>query len=97
MAGPEGTSGISGWELLVEDGPSSSSASHGAMLSCPSGKRPIGGGARVQGSFVGVALTENRPAQFGPDYGWSAKGEEMVPQSGSWFVQVLVICANVAE
>ena len=57
----------------------------------------IAGGAAVAGASEGVALTANGPTGVPGDkpLGWTASAAEMSPQSGSWTLEVYVVCANI--
>ena len=96
-AGPQGAQGgpgISGWELIENIGvPLSSVTAQGNGVSCPEGKKPIGGGAQISDSLSEVAVTRSRPTETG----WTSAGREMVPTNDEWSVDVYVICAVVEE
>ena len=67
-------------------------------VACPSGKVPVGGGARidrVSGSFVTVpevALDRSEPS----DTGWAATAHEVIPTDLPWNLLTFVICADAA-
>jgi len=70
-----------------------------ATALCPSGKQAIGGGARVNGELLEVALTGSSPfvAGSGQRTGWSAFGRELPSEPGAqvWSVEAFAICAEL--
>ena len=57
----------------------------------------IGGGASRTGADEGVVITGSAPTGVPGDkpLGWSASASELSAQSGSWTLEVYVICATV--
>ena len=73
-AGPPGISGLQRYDVLSA---SSSDSSREAIVACPAGKRPVGGGARVIGNGAPrVSITENFPDS--DTVHWNAKANEIV-------------------
>ena len=94
-AGPQGPPGISGLQRFDVLSASSSSSSRVVIVTCPSGKRPVGGGARVIGNGAGVvSITENFPDSDGVH--WNAKANEVVATPLTWQLQAYALCATVA-
>lgn len=66
---------------------------------CPSGKQVIGGGARVNGELLEVAVTGSSPfvAGSGQRTGWSAFARELPdePLTKAWSVEAFAICAEL--
>lgn len=69
-----------------------------ATATCPTGKQAIGGGAKVVGGTILVAITESAPTPTnaeGKRTGWVAVAQE---ESGggatNWSVEVYVVCAE---
>lgn len=66
---------------------------------CPSGKQVIGGGARVNGELLEVAVTGSNPfvAGNGQRTGWSAFGRELPDEPGAtaWSVEAFAVCAEL--
>ena len=62
-AGPAGPPGLSGLERIELSSPSNSNASKTLALPCPTGKRLVGGGARLNGTISDrLALQYSYPA-----------------------------------
>ena len=95
QAGPAGSPGISGLERFDVATTSSNSNSKSVIVTCPTGKRPVGGGARVIGNGAGVvSITENFPDADGVH--WNAKANEVVATALTWQLQAYALCATVA-
>jgi len=63
-------------------------------MACPSGKRLIGGGARVNpDGKSGVALTQSFPDN---DNVYRAYAREMVSTAANWSLTVYAVCANAS-
>jgi hypothetical protein len=92
-AGPAGPAGVSGWMLVSNSSPSDSDSPKTAQVTCPEGKKALGGGGSVGGA-AGLALAVSRP--FSPQgNGWVATGREIVATGSSWSVGVYAICGTV--
>lgn len=102
-AGPQGAPGapgVSGYQDVTATSPFDSSASKGAAVSCPAGKRLLGGGAMIFPSVADhnretapVVLTSS--ISDGQD-GWFATAIEIGTYNYEWDLTVTAICANVA-
>jgi hypothetical protein len=91
-AGPPGISGLQRFDVLST---SNSSSPKTAIAACPTGKRPVGGGARVIGSGANVvSIIENFPDS--DTVHWNAKASEVVATALAWQLQVYALCATVA-
>jgi hypothetical protein len=93
--GPPGQSGVSGYEVVEADSVSNdSTAEKVAGATCPNGKVPVGGGAKIlrtdTGAWGGVALVKSGPTATG----WIADAREIVPTDVGWYVLVQVICVT---
>ena len=65
-------------------------------VSCPGGKKVIGGGAAIIASEVGVtevALIRNEPSPDGNS--WEGRAREINAEDTAWALRVTAICANV--
>jgi hypothetical protein len=90
-AGPAGPPGLSGVERIENTIAASSVATKSTSLTCPSGKRLIGGGARVLPLNIGgVALTQSFPDN---DNVYRAAAREVVATPGQWSLTAYAICA----
>ena len=68
-----------------------------AQMACPTGKRLVGGGARLNGTGVGVSPPVSVAIQAAfPDNDniFRAVGREAVATNGVWSLTVFAICAN---
>ena len=94
-AGPTGPPGVSGVERVEVTTVSNSTSLKTAQMPCPSGKRLIGGGARVNGAGAtppaGVAIQASFPDN---DNIYRATGREAVATAGNWSLTAFAICAN---
>ena len=64
-------------------------------MTCPTGKRPVGGGARVIGNGAArVSITENYPDA--DKVHWNARADEVVATALTWQLQAYALGATVA-
>jgi hypothetical protein len=92
--GAPGAPGISGLQRVDTVTDTSSSGSKTVSVSCPSGKRVIGGGARVTGGGANrVSIVESFPDSDGSK--WNARANEVVGTSATWSLQAYALCAIV--
>jgi hypothetical protein len=95
-AGPQGPPGIAGLERKDVITPSSSANSKTISAVCPTGKRVIGGGARVTGAGIAdVTVNESFPDSDGTK--WNAVARESDATIGSWALTAYALCATVAS
>jgi hypothetical protein len=94
--GPPGPAGIASLERVDVVTPTSSVNSKTISAVCPSGKRVIGGGARVTGSGAArVSIDEAYPDSDGTKFNGVAR--EVVATAATWALQVYAMCAVVAS
>ena len=94
--GPPGPPGIAALERVDALTPASSVNSKTISAVCPSGKRVIGGGARVTGAgAVRVSIDEAYPDSDGTKFNGVAR--EVVSTGATWALQVYAMCAVVAS
>jgi hypothetical protein len=98
--GLQGAPGISAYEIVSSSTVTSSSDTKYLVLSCPTGKVPLGGGGQVlypAGNHVGsdVALSSSLPSAAG----WVVRAVEAGPVAapGTWQLEGFVVCAALAE
>lgn len=89
-AGPAGAPGVSGLERVEVTSTSSSGSPKTAHMACPTGKRLLGGGARLQGPATSVAIQASFPDN---DNTYTATAREVVATSASWSLTVFAVCA----
>ena len=74
-----------------------SEATKTVTATCPTGKQVIGGGAKVIGGDVLVAVTESAPAPAnaeGKRTGWTVVAREATGSAVAWSVEAHAICAE---
>lgn len=72
-------------------------ASKLASAECPAGRQVVGGGAKVVGGDVLIAITESAPFAAeveGKRKGWTATAQEASPSGTAWSVEATAICAE---
>jgi hypothetical protein len=62
-------------------------------VSCPEGKKVVGGGARVLELVPAGALGQSYPLSATT---WRAEAHEIVATGANWSVQAYAICANAS-
>jgi hypothetical protein len=88
--GPAGPPGLSAVERVETTSPSTSTTSKSVQIACPTGKRLMGGGARVNGGVPEVALTASFPDN---DNIYRATAVENDAFNPAWTLTVYAICA----
>jgi hypothetical protein len=96
-AGPAGPPGLSGVERVEATSVTNSASPKSTQMACPTGKRLLGGGARLNGPDapppVSVAIQASFPDN---DNIYRATGREAVATAGTWSLTVFAICANAS-
>jgi hypothetical protein len=103
-SGASGPAGLSGLQTVTLASISNSVSPKEAVVTCPSGKHVISGGASIGGGSVAsgttdlaatVALKSSRPITISGTDGWDARAEEITPGfDGNWSLTIYAICAN---
>ena len=88
--GPAGSPGLSAVERVETSSPNNSTTPKVVQITCPAGKRLIGGGARVNGGSPKVALWASFPDN---DNVYRANASETDAFIPSWSLTVYAICA----
>lgn len=93
--GPQGIPGVSSLVVYLSQSLINSQAFHSAVVNCPSGKKIVGGGARVRdftgsSNVPGAALTASYPTN-GVNWNAEARG----PTTTAWGVEAYALCAVV--
>jgi hypothetical protein len=92
--GQPGPPGISALQRVDAVTGASSVNSKTVAVTCPSGKRVVGGGARVTGGGSNrVSIVESFPDSDGSK--WNARAAEVVGTTGTWELQAYALCATV--
>ena len=93
--GPQGPPGIAALERKDISTASNSVNSKSIEAVCPSGKRVIGGGARVTGAGAGsVSIVESFPDSDGTK--WNLVAREVVATALTWQLTGYALCAQVS-
>jgi hypothetical protein len=92
--GPAGPVGVSAEQLVTADSSTNSNTVKSQSVSCPSGKKVVGGGAAVSTTSNSLAITRSFPS--GDLTAWTAEAQETSAFAGNWKVTVYAVCANVA-
>lgn len=87
--GPAGPPGVSGIERIESTSVSNSTASKTATITCPAGKRLLGGGARLNPVLPQVALQQSFPDN---DNVYRTSAREIVGTGANWSVTVFAVC-----
>jgi len=95
--GDAGVAAISGYEIVAAN---SGVLSHGPQrifITCPAGKRLIGGGARPQVATRNVFLSINGPSPGSPDTTWVVEAAEADDGNpAAWWLDAWAICADAS-
>jgi len=92
-AGPQGASGLAGLEVVSASTTTDSSVAKFVDVSCPAGKRVVGGGAHIWDAGGKVALDESYPTS---DTVWRATAYEIAVNALNWHISAYAICAATA-
>jgi hypothetical protein len=91
-AGPAGP-GVGGLERRADQTQTDSTNSKSTTATCPSGKRVLGGGARVTGDAAAqVTISESFPDSSLDR--WNAVARESDPTDATWQLSVYALCAT---
>jgi hypothetical protein len=94
-AGAQGAPGTSGLQTVFTTSAINSTTTRTLTATCPSGKTALGGGVAVTpATATEVAITANYLANSTT---WTASAQEVNAQAASWGLNVVVICALVAQ
>jgi len=92
-AGPQGPPGVSAREQVGAESAQNSTPTRTVTVTCPAGKKVLGGGVEISGPGRNrVSTTENHAVG---DNGWEAEAFEVVATPATWKLVVSAICANV--
>ncbi|MGH7540526.1 MAG: hypothetical protein ACRELC_05975 [Gemmatimonadota bacterium] len=96
--GPEGPPGMSGWEVVTASSTADKNLSKEATAYCPTGKKPVGGGAfhsllayAAPGGLL--AIEESWPYI---NQAWRVRARASVALAAEWRLTAYAICVNVA-
>jgi hypothetical protein len=90
-AGPVGPPGLSGVERVESTSDSNTVNSKTQTIACPTGKRLLGGGARLNPILAQLAIQTSFPDN---DNVYRATAREIVITGANWSLTVFAVCAN---
>ena len=90
----QGAAGVSGIVYLSNSTLRTSDSPKFIAQGCPAGKRPIGGGAGIDGAAFNIQLRFSRPFPANAPIRWEAEAREPTAQNTTWVLTVYVVCAN---
>ena len=93
-AGPQGSPGVSAVQIVTADSADNSVPFKPIDVTCPGGKKVLGGGARLFGAGGDVAIDESYPTDAST---WHAVGYEVIGTALSWHISAYAICANTGS
>ena len=88
-AGPAGPPGVSGIERVEFTSAINSTASKTSTVTCPAGKRLLGGGGRLNPVLPQVALQQSFPDN---DNVYRTSAREIVATGANWSLTVFAVC-----
>jgi hypothetical protein len=88
--GPAGPAGLSGLERIDTTSASNSVGSKTQTTTCPTGKRLLGGGVRVNPGLVQLGVVQSYPDN---DNTYRATVREVTATATSWSITVFAVCA----
>jgi hypothetical protein len=92
-AGPAGPPGLSGVERVEASSPSNSATTRTLAVTCPTGKRLLGGGVRLNPVLAQLAVQQSFPDN---DNTYRANVREMNATATNWSITVFAICASAS-
>jgi len=94
-AGAAGPPGLAGLQAVFTTGAAASTATRTLTAACPSGKVAMGGGVSTTPvNTAAVAITASYLANATT---WTASAREIVATGANWGINVVVLCATVAQ
>ena len=92
-AGPAGPPGLSGLERVESTSATNTTNSKTQTMTCPAGKRLLGGGARLNPILPQVAIQTSFPDN---DNIYRVTAREIVNTGGNWSLTVFAVCATAS-
>jgi hypothetical protein len=89
-AGPAGPAGLSGAERVDATSPSNSTTTRTMTVACPTGKRLLGGGVRLNPVLAQLAVQQSFPDN---DNVYRASVREITATGLNWSITVFAVCA----
>jgi hypothetical protein len=92
-AGPAGPAGLSGLERVDTTSASNSATSKTQATTCPTGKRLLGGGVRLNPLLAQLNVQQAFPDN---DNVFRATVREVTPTAANWSITVFAVCATAS-
>ena len=92
-AGPAGPAGLSGLEKIDTTSASNSISPKTQTTTCPTGKRLLGGGVRLNPSLAQLAVQQSFPDN---DNVYRVTVREMAATAAAWSITVYAVCATAS-
>ena len=89
-AGPAGPAGLTGAERVDATSPSNSTITRTMTVACPTGKRLLGGGVRLNPVLAQLAVQQSFPDN---DNVYRASVREVTATALNWSITVFAVCA----
>jgi len=89
-AGPAGAAGVSGLERVESTSAVNSLATKTQTTACPTGKRLLGGGLRLNPALAQLAVQQSYPDN---DNVYRATVREITATAATWSITVFAVCA----
>ena len=89
-AGPAGPAGLTGAERVDATSPSNSTSTRTMTVACPTGKRLLGGGVRLNPVLAQLAVQQSFPDD---DNVYRASVREVTATALNWSITVFAVCA----
>jgi hypothetical protein len=85
---------VNGHDILMQSSAADSSSPKSVVVSCPAGKKVLGGGSRVTGAGAAeVGVVEEYPNAVNQ---WTTLAREQDPTGSAWTLTAHAICANAS-
>jgi hypothetical protein len=88
--GPAGPAGLTGAERVEATSPSNSTTTRTMTVACPTGKRLLGGGVRLNPVLAQLAVQQSFPDN---DNVYRASVREVTATALNWSITVFAVCA----
>jgi hypothetical protein len=92
-AGPAGAPGLSGLERIDTTSASNSTSPKTQATTCPTGKRLLGGGVRLNPLLTQLDMQQSFPDN---DNTYRATVREVTATAANWSITVFAVCANAS-
>ena len=87
---------VHSYETITEYSTTDSTSVKSRTVSCPPGRKALGGGVETIGAAGSVGLLDSRPSGGSPATSWFGSARELVGTSDTWQIRVDVICGEIS-